>query len=277
MIAVTPITRDVIKIIEVIGAGLTRGLGRPKPGHMCVLAAVSYGLGLPHGDKPPNISPALRLILLGINELDWPSKMARAKGLRRLAIAQLDSREIDDREFMWRVVQLVIHKTVPGAMRIAATANKDPVRKAALLDAAAQCERVDAANAANTSDVAFIVCVANAAAAAAAADAAFAAYSAAPHTAYTTVAAYAAASGLAFDAYLSAKAGLTAVAAVDVDNAAKAVVNAVAAAVTTAVAAGWAYKKAYANTLAEFAEDVVQVLITMRAPGCQFLHLTEVA
>ena len=46
------INRKVAKrVLEVVDAGLSSGLGNPKPGEMCVEAAVCYALGLPHGDS----------------------------------------------------------------------------------------------------------------------------------------------------------------------------------------------------------------------------------
>jgi hypothetical protein len=38
------------RVIEVVDAGLVRGVGDPVPGQMCVEAAINYAMGLPHGD-----------------------------------------------------------------------------------------------------------------------------------------------------------------------------------------------------------------------------------
>lgn len=47
------ITREIAaKVLETIDAGLVHGVGKPIPGKMCVEAAVCYALGLPHGDNP---------------------------------------------------------------------------------------------------------------------------------------------------------------------------------------------------------------------------------
>ncbi len=59
--ATTEITKDVvIKLLGIVDAGLTNGLGVQEPGQMCVEAAVCYALGLPHGDDPKCVDPSLR-------------------------------------------------------------------------------------------------------------------------------------------------------------------------------------------------------------------------
>lgn len=79
------------KLLEVVDKGLTNGLGLPEPGKMCVEAAVCYALGLPHDDNPPCVAAAVRSFKISLNDSNWPSKKARARGLRRLAVAQLGS------------------------------------------------------------------------------------------------------------------------------------------------------------------------------------------
>jgi hypothetical protein len=198
------------KVLDVVDAGLVSGVGNPKPGQMCVEAAVCYALGLPHGDDPQCVSRALRSLKIRLNDAGWSSKEARAKGLRRLAVAQLGSREhLDDKEFARRVAELAIRKCVPQALRAAASINKSPEHQAALIAAANNCEKEGTEKSAREARAA-----AYAAAAAAAA-------------AYAYAYAYA------------------------------------------------AKKKARDESLASFAEDVVQILIDMKAPGCEFLSLTE--
>src|SRR5690242_6476677 len=88
------------KILATIDAGLVNGVGEPIPGHMCIEAAVCYGLGLPHGDNPTCVSPYLRRLKIGLNDRNWSSSEARAKGLRRLGLAQLGSAGVlDETEF----------------------------------------------------------------------------------------------------------------------------------------------------------------------------------
>ena len=85
-------TREIAaKVVEVVDAGLVNGVGKPIPGQMCVEAAVCFAMGLPHGDTPSCVSPALRRLKIGLNDRNWSSNQARSKGLRRLAVAQLGS------------------------------------------------------------------------------------------------------------------------------------------------------------------------------------------
>jgi hypothetical protein len=226
------------KVLTTIDAGLVHGVGVQEPGKMCVEAAVCYALGLPHGDDPGCVSEPLRSLKIRLNDSGWSSNAARAKGLRRLGLAQLGSKDaLDESEFRRRVVELAIRKCVPAALRAAASVHKDPKHRAALNAAANTCEsEANRASALEARQIAAAACAAANAAACAAADAA----------------AYAAAYAYAADAAAYAA-------------------NAAANAAARAAAA----KRDAA--LAEFAEDVVQILIDMKAPGCQWLTLTEAA
>ena len=179
------ITREVAaKVLSVVDAGLVKGVGVAIPGQMCVEAAVCYALGLPHGDAPQCVSPALRSFKIKLNDANWSSEKARANGLRRLALVQLGSAgHLDEKEFARRIVDLAIRKAVPSALRIAASVHKDPTHQAALMAAAERCEKEGTRQAANDAKK-------NAATAAAAAYAYAAAYAAAD--AYAAAAAYAA-------------------------------------------------------------------------------------
>ncbi len=85
-----PITLNQAKtILLVVDKGLSDGLGVPKPGQMCVEAAVCYALGLPHNDEPPCVDMQVGEHKIGVNDLRWSTKKERAKGLRKLSIAQL--------------------------------------------------------------------------------------------------------------------------------------------------------------------------------------------
>ena len=118
------------KVVDVVDAGLVHGKGIPEPGKMCVEAAVCFAMGLPHGDEPSCVSPALRRLKIGLNDRRWSSNQARAKGLRRLAVAQLGSAGVlDDREFMRRVVDMTIRKAVPIGLRAAAS-RRNPFARA---------------------------------------------------------------------------------------------------------------------------------------------------
>src|ERR1700732_3111062 len=105
------------KVLSVVDAGLVSGLGSPVPGQMCVEAAVCFALGLPHGDKPACVAPSLRLLKIRLNDSRWSSPSARAKGLRRLALAQLGSAgALDEKEFVKRVVKFVIQVTLTDCL-----------------------------------------------------------------------------------------------------------------------------------------------------------------
>ena len=133
------ITREIAtKVRDIVDAGLVHGMGDPEPGKMCVEAAVCFALGLPHGDHPECVSPALRQLKIGLNDRAWSSPLARAAGLRRLAVAQLGSAGVlDDRAFVTRVVEMTIRKAVPAGLRSAAKVN--PMHAVDLEAAAVRC------------------------------------------------------------------------------------------------------------------------------------------
>ena len=172
------ITRAIAEQVrDVVDAGLSNGIGKPVPGQMCVEAAVCFALGLPHGDDPGCVSPALRRFKIGLNDRAWSSPQARAKGLRRLAVAQLGSKgALDDAEFVRRIVDMTIRRMVPIGLR--AAASRVPAHARALETVAVRCEhegtREACAAAAAAADAA--AAYAAYAAAAAAADAADAHY-----------------------------------------------------------------------------------------------------
>lgn len=87
------------KVLEVVDAGLSHGLGDPQPGEMCVMAAINYALGYRHGDRPKCVGEAVRTIDICINDCSWSSPEARAKGMRREAVAKLGSNRINQLKF----------------------------------------------------------------------------------------------------------------------------------------------------------------------------------
>ena len=198
--------QHVRKILELADHGIAHGLGEPVPGKMCVEALVCFALGLPHGDSPPCVGSAVRAFKIRLNDSNWSSNEARAKGMRRIAIAQLGSDQIDQKEFAKLLAVDVIKQIVPIAMRAAASVCKDEAKKAAMLAAADECEThgtVKSARKART-----------AAYAAAYAAAAAAAYAYADAAAYAATAA-AAAAATAADAYADAAAYAAIAAAAD--------------------------------------------------------------
>jgi hypothetical protein len=234
------ITREIAeKVRDVVAAGLTQGVGEPVPGKMCVEAAVCYAMGQPHGDEPACVSPAVRRLKIGLNDRAWSSNGARAEGLRRLAIAQLGSADsVDDPEFIRRVADVTIRRAVPIGLRAAAKVN--PAHAKALESAAVRCEQEGTREACEA---------ARDAAANAAADAAYAAYAAAN----------AAAAAAAADAYAA--------------NAAADAAYAANAAADAAYAAANARASARDKVLTDYAEWIVEILIDLKSPGCEFLDL----
>ena len=111
------------KVLETVDAGLVYGLGDPTPGKMCVEAAVNYALGRPHGDNPSCVGAAVRSFKIRLNDAAWPTNKDRTEGMRKLAIAQLGSNEIDQKAFRSYVVVETVKRIVPIALRVAAKLN----------------------------------------------------------------------------------------------------------------------------------------------------------
>ena len=114
------ITHELVnKVLDTVDKGLVMGLGVQKPGQMCVEAAVCYAMGLPHGDAPTCVDPAIRALKIGINDSNWSSAQARAKGLRRLSILQLGTKDsgFNSTEFARNVVIMVVNTILPITLR----------------------------------------------------------------------------------------------------------------------------------------------------------------
>lgn len=84
------------KVLKVIDAGLCKGMGDPKPGEMCVEAAVNFAMGRVHGDDPPCVNYELRDCKITLNDLPYTTNKARAKALRRLGVIQLGTAGVMD-------------------------------------------------------------------------------------------------------------------------------------------------------------------------------------
>ena len=169
------------KLIEVVDVGLVKGLGVPEPGKMCVEAAVCYALNLPYGDKPECVAPVIRTYKIALNDKWWSSEAARAKGLRRAAVAQLGSSGINQVAWINLVVDQIIKQIVPIALRAAAKLVTNP---RPLLEAATRCELEGTEASAHAAATAAHAAVTAAATAAYAADAAATAADAAATAAY---------------------------------------------------------------------------------------------
>lgn len=223
------------KVLSVVDQGLSKGQGVRQEGEvqgqMCVEAAVCYAIGLPHGDDPGCVAPTLRLLKIKLNDSNWSSNAARAKGLRRLAVAQLGSKNaLDEKEFVRRLIDYAVRVSTPAALRSAASICCDKKHKAALCEVADRCEKE------GTRESAL----------------------AAKRIAYAYAAAY---------SFASSAASADSAAAVGAANSAAIAASTVAD----------AEKSARDKSLADYAEAVVKILIELKAPGCQWLALTEVA
>lgn len=86
----------VCKLVSNIKCGLQGGgIGDPEPGKMCVQSAIAYSMGLPFNDEPECVEPGLGAIDIYINDLNWTSNKARAKGMIREAISKLGSNKLN--------------------------------------------------------------------------------------------------------------------------------------------------------------------------------------
>ncbi len=233
------------KVLEVVDAGLCSGKGTPVLGQMCVEAAVTFALGEPFSDEPSCVSEVLRSFKISLNDKNWSNNEARSKGLRRIALAQLGTKDtLDEKEFVRLLTEMTIKKTVPAAIRLVAETAPEP-HKTAILEAALECEKNPTETAARNAEK--VTRKWANAAAYAAANAAYAAANAAIYAAYAYAAIYAATYAATYAAdYAYA-------AAYDAANAAN----------------------ARDKVLSDYAEDVVQILIKLKTPGSEFLCLTE--
>jgi hypothetical protein len=236
------------KVLKIVDTGLVCGLGSPIPGRMCVEAAVCFALGEPHGDSPSCVDEVVRSFKIRLNDSAWSCDAARTKGMRRIAVAQLGSKDvINVRLFHTLVCELTIRRVVPFALRQAASCKGNSGHKAALEKAATRCEQEgNKASADNAKKVA-------ASAACAAADAASAS------SAYAASAACAAAD--AADAASSASAAYAAAA------------YAAAAASAAASSASAAYAAASDQVLTICAELGIEALRQSGSPGVRFMDI----
>jgi hypothetical protein len=114
----------VIKFRNIVLQGLCSGLGvTQQPGYVCIEQAVCLAMGLENvGDEPPCVAQEIRLGKMALNDKNWLSNKARAKGLLKVGIAQLGSKGIVDgkafrRLFKRECVRLIL---VPHALELLA-------------------------------------------------------------------------------------------------------------------------------------------------------------
>ncbi len=230
------------KVLSIVDAGLCSGVGKPIPGQMCVEAAVCYALNEPHGDEPTCVSYVLRTFKIALNDAHWSSNQTRAKGLRRIAVAQLGTNStLDEQEFIQKLSELTIKKLLSKTLRNLSQFYDAPY-KFALLNSAQECEEKGTESAAWSAKSA--ATSTESAAKSAANSANFAAWSAE----YAAKSAAKSANSAAWSAEYAAK---------------------------SANSAAWSAKSANDQILIEFAEDVVQILIELQTPGSKYLNITE--
>lgn len=146
----TYITEELARrVLSVVDQGLSGGLAGKVPGNMCIEAAICNALGeahddlptfLPYRNHPKCLSPALRRLQICLNDARWCSNATRANGLRRLAIAQLGTAGVlDERLFAQKLSLALTTKLLPGVLRRAAALQRKPY-KSRLMDVASELE-----------------------------------------------------------------------------------------------------------------------------------------
>lgn len=105
------------RVLDVVDKGLCSGAGQPIPGRMCVEAAVCYAMGQQHSDEPSCVHGNVRAAKIALNDQPWSSRKARAKGMRRLAVAQLGSNGINGNQFNKRLSYGLISLILPDALK----------------------------------------------------------------------------------------------------------------------------------------------------------------
>jgi hypothetical protein len=105
------------KFDSILERGLSNGLGS-QGGQVCIEAAICEAMNLPHGDDPGCVASSVRLFKIELNDSQWSSAEARAKGLRDLGLAQLGSLGVvDDVEFTVRLSKKIISVLIPKIFR----------------------------------------------------------------------------------------------------------------------------------------------------------------
>lgn len=109
----TPTIETAKRVCLLVDHGLSSGIGFPRPGQMCVEAAVCYAMGMPHSDNPTCVNGNVRSYKIGLNDADWSTRKARGEGLKRVAVAQLGSIAITDMNFSRELVKQLCKKLLP--------------------------------------------------------------------------------------------------------------------------------------------------------------------
>lgn len=97
---------------------MTKGLGEQQDGQMCVEAVICAAYSLPHSDNPPCVGTAVRFAKIALNDCNWSSDKARADGMAKIAIAQLGSINLDQKEFSRRLFHKSCQTVLPLLIQI---------------------------------------------------------------------------------------------------------------------------------------------------------------
>lgn len=116
------ITEDMAKkVLKVVKKGLTSGGGEPVLGQMCVEQAVAFALEYEYNDAPKCVEAEIRSTKITINDMSgiWDTNKQRAKDLKRIAIAQLGSKNVvSKKDFDAGVKKLVFMKYAPRLIQV---------------------------------------------------------------------------------------------------------------------------------------------------------------
>lgn len=109
------------KFDELIGRGLCYGTGNQNT-QVCIEVAIAIACGEEPTDRPTCVHRWVRSFAIRLNDSNWSSPAARAKGLTALGIAQLGSASwTDDEARSWvrAIVVRSIREVLPIALRAA--------------------------------------------------------------------------------------------------------------------------------------------------------------
>ncbi len=112
-------------VLQVVDKGLGMGFeSTPVVGQLCVNAAICFALGLPHSDKPTCVGYKVRYFGIALNDMDWrtmpglsDAPQARARGMRRFAVASLGSDTISQLQFCDRLYVKSLKAMLPVVLR----------------------------------------------------------------------------------------------------------------------------------------------------------------
>lgn len=97
------------ELIKTIDAGLCYGLGKPRAGEMCVMHAISVIIeGREYDDAPECVNDDISDFDIALNDQPWSSNKARAKGMKREAVAKLGSTEINGDKWLRDVMSAAL-------------------------------------------------------------------------------------------------------------------------------------------------------------------------